>query len=73
VETRKTGRTTRDVPYATRGGLKFTIPTGTAVYFDVKVGDWLVRPEAFDPNSIEHHDATYYGLHIPADAVDEMP
>lgn len=58
-------RTKRDLPYATQGGLRFTIPAGSLVEPAVgQPGVYWVTPAAFPRNSIERHDATYYGVSV---------
>jgi hypothetical protein len=71
-------KTTRDIQATTRGGLPFTIPAGSPVEL-IPAGKmqgrgpgplYWVRPEAFRRDSIERHDATYYGIEVTAAEVE---
>lgn len=71
------GRTTRVVANHTQGGLSFDVPAGARVtLWAITDGMghmrevWEVEPSALPVNSIERHDATYYGVEVPADAVE---
>lgn len=65
-------RTIRLIESATRGGLRFTIPVGSAVrlrqWTDASTGltghAYEVEPSALPLESIERHDATYYGVSV---------
>jgi hypothetical protein len=49
----------------TRGGLPFTIPEGTLVKpIRGEPGKYWVDPSVFPKDSIERHDAVYYGLRV---------
>jgi len=67
-------KTKRDISSATRGGLKFTIPAGSPVepakLSPDGVQRYWVKPFVFERNSIERHDATYYGVEVSAEDVE---
>lgn len=70
-------KTKRDIPFATRGGLPFTIPAGSPVEPVHHAGDlnpipgrYWVKPAAFPKHSIERHDATYYGVEVTEEDVE---
>jgi len=61
--------TKRDLKFETKGGIPFTVPAGTPVEpaHQWKLEDlFYVKPEAFPKDSIERHDATFYGLLVQA-------
>jgi len=58
---------------ATRGGLRFTIPAGVQVeQAEGQPKVYWVKPEAFPLNSIERHDAIYYGVSVDEDETEEI-
>lgn len=68
-------KTKQDIRTYTRGGLPFTIPKGSPVE-PAKLGPtetapryWVV-PSVFPKDSIERHDATYYGVDVCAEDVE---
>ena len=69
-------KTNKELQRETRGGLPFTVPKGSPVQvaakgpMDKTVPYW-VRPEIFDRNSIEWHDAEYYGVTVMPEDVEE--
>lgn len=71
-------RTKRPLTSATRGGIRFNIPKGAAVT-PAKLGPtetqprYWVRPQTFPAGSIERHDATYYGVSVGPEDVEEVP
>ena len=64
--------TKRDLQSVTRGGLAFTIPKGSETlpipWDEARV--WIA-PATFDSNSIEHHNAEYYGVAIFIEETEE--
>ena len=70
-------KTRYDIRARTRGGLSFIIPAGSPVepVHDPKnlsplQGKYWVKPSALPKNSIERHDATYYGVEVRAEDVE---
>jgi len=65
--------TKRELKFKTRGGIPFAVPAGTKVEKNEKCWTgFYISPSVFEPYSIEHHDATYYGLAVMADDVQEV-
>lgn len=64
-------RTKRELISATRGGLSFVIPAGAPVGPASLPGRYWVQPNVFPADSIEHHDATYYGIEISEEDIEE--
>lgn len=68
--------TTEDYRTMTQGGLRFLVPRGSKVIYrswshgGVIGSQWEVDPSVFDRDSIERHDATYYGVSVPEEIVD---
>ncbi len=57
--------TKQPIAMQTRGGIPFTVPEGTLVKeIRYQPGWYWVDPSAFPKDSIERHDATYYGLRV---------
>jgi hypothetical protein len=57
--------TRKELTFRTQGGMPFKVAAGTPVEAIAAEPGWFwVKPEALPANSIERHDATYYGLRV---------
>jgi hypothetical protein len=51
---------------------KITIPKGTPVNYSKECGCFFVNPSIFPVNSIDWHDAIYYGYRVDKENVVEI-
>jgi hypothetical protein len=69
-------KTKHPIAARTVGGLSFVIPAGSPVH-PARLGPtetaprFWVSPAVFPRNSIERHDATYYGVSVTAADVED--
>ncbi len=67
-------QTNKDLMHATRGGLAFSTPKGSRVEpVPNEPGVYWVSPYTYARDSIERHDATYYGIRVRASDVEVSP
>lgn len=62
-------KTTKELQFKTQGGMPFTVRQGAKVEIHHN-GTFYISPNELPANSIEKHDATYYGLQVDSSDVD---
>jgi len=68
--------TNKDLKFSTQGGMEILVPMGSRVETNKlkSHGAYFVNPSVFPKDSIERHDATYYGFRVlPEDTMEIKP